>query len=382
MDIKNRRLFRVSRFIMLKLPWLLRIFSGLKTASKRILIIKPDAIGDYILFRNFLQVVKDSKKFSGYRIDLLGNNLWQDLAKEYDTETINQFIFIKPNSYYESPWQLLKLTLLLFKRNYTLVLNPNYSRTLFTDGIAALTGSKNLVGFTGDTERIAVRYKKQTDCFYQTQLNLPENIYFEFDRTKFFFEQILQEKISLKKAFLPVKHSFKKDTIILFPGAGFIKRNWEIEKFAEIIELIISNTNYKIVLAGGKSEEEIGNYLTEKFKSDRTDNQINQTSLVQLTNLIASSNLVIANETSAVHIASACNIPNVCILGGGHFNRFAPYPKEIEPDCAYEVLPCFNCNWNCKFETAKEAPYPCISIVSVEQVWDKIIRKIKFTNNN
>lgn len=376
MSIKNRNLFRLTRFILLKFPYLLQLLAKLRKPSKKILIIKTDAIGDYILFRNFLEEVKKTEQYQDYQIDLLGNSLWQNIALQYDKNIISHFYFVKAIDLYHRPLQVLNLGWKLFKQNYTIILQPSYTRNFINDGLAALTKAKQIIGFDGDFEAIAPKIKKKTDKFYTEKFILPTTIYFEFDRTKFFFERFLQRKIFIKKASLPVLLK-KSNTIMIFPGAGYVKRNWEIEKFATTLELLLTHTSYKIILAGGRSEEAIGTYLTEKLISDRIENLINRTTLVQLTQLIASSTLVIANETSAVHIASACNVPSVCILGGGHFNRFAPYPNQPQPDCVYELLPCFNCNWNCKFETTKEAPYPCISIVSVEQVWSKITKEIK-----
>src|ERR1700749_1987797 len=109
MVIKKRNLFRITRFILLKLPYLLRFFYKFRTPKKRILIIKTDAIGDYILFRNFLEVLRTSEKFKDHEIDLLGNTLWQEVALWYDKPFVAHFRFFNPDDLYESPWQLLKL---------------------------------------------------------------------------------------------------------------------------------------------------------------------------------------------------------------------------------------------------------------------------------
>jgi len=95
MHIKNRNLFRVARVILLKLPLLYKFFAKFRTSQKRLLIIKTDAIGDYILFRNFIEIVMKSERFKDYRVDLLGNELWREIALQYDGDYINEFLFIK-----------------------------------------------------------------------------------------------------------------------------------------------------------------------------------------------------------------------------------------------------------------------------------------------
>lgn len=103
MLIENRNLFRLTRFVLLKFPAIFKFFAKFRRQQKRLLIIKTDAIGDYILFRNFIEVVKRSDLYRDYEIDLLGNVLWQDIALKYDQPYIENFIFIKANALYGSP---------------------------------------------------------------------------------------------------------------------------------------------------------------------------------------------------------------------------------------------------------------------------------------
>jgi len=341
-----------------------------RSPKKRLLIIKTDAIGDYILFRNFLEVIKNSESYSDYQIDLLGNEAYKDIAITYDAAFINTLTFIKPYNLYESPLQTLKLGWQLFKRNYQLVLQPAYTRLLINDGLAALAAAKQIIGFAGDNEGIKEKYKIKTDKFYTQLLPLPTDIYFEFDRTKFFFKTVLQQKIDLNAPYTPV-HNTTKQGIVIFTGAGISKRSWEKEKFLELIKLIQTHSQQPIYLAGAVSEIETAQYLSTNLPPGSVNDLTYKTTLPQLVQLIASATLVISNETSAVHIAAATQTPCVCILGGGHFGRFAPYPQQMghKPTCVYKKMECFNCNWNCIFETQPHEPYPCISIISVENVW-------------
>jgi len=371
MGNKNRNLFRLTRFILLKLPLLFRFFARFRATQKRILIIKTDAIGDYIMFRNFMEVLKLSAEYKDYRIDLLGNTLWKDLAEKYDSPFINEFYFVSVDKLYEAPLKTLQLGWLLFKNNYELVLQPAYTRTFITDGLAALAAAKHTIGFVSDTEGINLRYKNKTDKFYTTQLLLPADIYFEFERTKFFFESVLNSSIELNSTSIPI-NTITKNGIVIFPGAGNLKRGWEKEKLVSLIILIKQHTQQNIYIAGSSSEIELGEYLAASLPPDSINNLIGKSTLPVVVELIAKSNLVIANESSAIHIAVATKTKSVCILGGGHFGRFAPYPLSFNnaPVFVYEKMECYNCNWICIFKTTPEQSYPCISNVSFEKVWD------------
>ncbi|MDB5087574.1 MAG: hypothetical protein JWR09_1568 [Mucilaginibacter sp.] len=374
MNIKNRNLFRINRIFLLRLPRLFRFFAKFRKTQKRLLIIKTDAIGDYMLFRNFIEIVKRSALYNDYQIDLLGNVLWQDLAVRYDAAFVDEFIFVMANDYYDSPLKTLKLGWRLFKNNYSVVLQSTYSRTLVNDSLAALTGSRQIMGFEGDSISIPARYKIKTDKFYKEQFVLPQHINFEFERSKFFFENVLGESLAINSLFIPVEKN-DSNGIVIFPGAGIFKRSWRKEDFLALIKMLKQHSPRQIYLAGGPGDVQIGNYLEENLPLQSVNNLIGKTTLPQLIELIGSAALVIANETSAIHIAVATKTPSVCILGGGHFERFAPYPAYFEnrPVCVYQKMECYYCNWNCIFETAETEPYPCIDKVNLANVWQAVL---------
>jgi len=371
MPRKNRNLFRITRFLLLELPGLLKFLAKLRAGRPRLLIIKTDAIGDYILFRNFIELIAASEKFKGYQIDLLGNKLWEDIALKHDGKFLAGCIFVaNPDDLYYSPIQIFKLSIKLFRKNYQTVLQPAFSRTFMNDGLAGFTAAKNIIGFEGDTERMDARHKSKTDKFYTQLLALPKDITFEFDRSKFFVEQVLERQVVLGQPFIDIGDK-KRDGIIIFPGAGVSKRRWEAEKFLALIKLVLKQSEAQISIAGSANEAETANYLMERLPAGRVNNLTGKTPLTELIELIGNAALIISNETSAIHIAAAVKTPSICVLGGGHFGRFAPYPFSMEdsPVCAYEKMDCYNCNWNCIYEMEDTDPFPCIAAVTLEKVW-------------
>jgi ADP-heptose:LPS heptosyltransferase len=370
MVIKNRNLFRITRFILLKLPYLLRFFYKFKTPRKKILIIKTDAIGDYVLFRNYLEVIRHSEKYKEYEIDLLGNAAWQDIALWFDKPFVSKFFFTKPFNLYESPLQVLKLGWKLFNQNYSQVLQPAYTRTFINDGLAALTGTKDIIGFVSDNEALTPKQKAKTDLFYSKLIALPKDYYFEFDRTRYFFEQVLNTPVDLSGPSFPAKDN-RKQGVTLFLGAGNHKRGWQTENYLELMALIMDQTQQPIHMVGGPEMEETAAYLEGLMPEDSIINLVGKTTLPKLIDHIARTALVICNETSAVHIAAACNTKAVCILGGGHFDRFAPYPEHVHhrTTFVYEKLPCYYCNWLCIYTTEPSEPFPCVGTINLEKVW-------------
>lgn len=380
---KNRNLFRLSRIILLRLPFVLRFFSKKRVCKKEILIICNDAIGDYILCRNFLEAVRNSKKFAGYKIVLLGNELWKELALAYDHAFVDEFIFIKPEDLYYDPQSTCKIAFNLYKRRFETVLVPCSTRRLINDGLAGISCAGNTIGYVSDNEAIFQKYKKHTDKFYSRLITLPANIFFEFQRNKFFFESVLDEKIEFNKPRL-TNEKIKDNFIIVAPGSGRKERNWEFEKFIVIINRLIEYTNETIYILGGKSERDLGEKIKQEIQADRVIDLTGKLNFTEFINTVSKACLVIANETSILHIANACNVDNIYILGGGHYNRFAPYPDQYDnvSRAVWKEMECYNCNWNCIHEILPGNPFPCISSVSADQVWDMIKKQIDGNKQN
>ena len=163
---------------------------------------------------------------------------------------------------------------------------------------------------------------------------------------------------------------------IVVPGAGAQYRQWPQENFARIAREVHELTGLKAVICGNQSETRLAESLC-RLQPDIFHDWAGKTSLQELVAIIHGAKFVLSNETSAVHIAAALKVPSVCILGGGHFGRFLPYPLGDEeegfaPVPVYEQMDCYNCNWDCVYTFVDGCPAPCVERVKVAAVWDAI----------
>lgn len=102
-----------------------------------------------------------------------------------------------------------------------------------------------------------------------------------------------------------------------------------------------------------------------------TINLAGKTSLPEFCELVRRAQFLVGNETSAIHIAAAVGTPSICLLGGGHFGRFVPYPSGMpgsSPEPVYEPMPCFGCSWNCHLPHLKGRAVPCVTAINVVAV--------------
>lgn len=97
--LKNEKQMISKLKTLIKIHYLFcyRLFfikSSKEIKPKSLLLIRLDAIGDYVLFRNFIEVLKKSEKYKDYSITLLGNIAWKNLQEELDGEFIDNFIWL------------------------------------------------------------------------------------------------------------------------------------------------------------------------------------------------------------------------------------------------------------------------------------------------
>jgi ADP-heptose:LPS heptosyltransferase len=164
------------------------------------------------------------------------------------------------------------------------------------------------------------------------------------------------------------------DYFVLFPSAAWPIKQWPGERFAEIASRIHAKTGWSGIVCGLASDAAAADQLIAAADGVPIMNACGRTTLHELAAVISESQLTVTNDTSAAHLAASLRRPAVVILGGGHFGRFLPYPQTCGPDSqivqtAYRAMPCYQCNWRCVYALQPNDAGPCITSVTIENVW-------------
>jgi len=313
-----------------------------KLRPKSLLLVRLDAIGDYILFRNFIKDLRSSSKYKEFEITFLGNIAYKSLSLELDGEYIDRFIWIDKGKFLKNlNYRLNKLKEISDVR-YETVVHPVYSREFFTgDSIVKLINANEKIGSIGDLSNTMKWQKNISDKYYGTLIPAQDKLMFEFDRNREFFEKLLDIKIYLQKPIIHLQNTifnFKlpKNYAIIFIGASASFRKWNINNFVKIAEYLKESHEYNIVLCGGPADIGEAKEFKKYYKDEYLD-LVGKTSLVELLIVINSGNIMIANETSAPHFAMALGIKNLFVIySGNHYGRFTPYPKDVSKN--YHVI--------------------------------------------
>jgi len=311
-----------------------KYFSSKKSAIRKntMLILRTDAIGDYILFRNFIKYIKESEKYRHYSIALCGNELWKDLAENYDNEFVDSFIWIDKTKFFRtSGWTytIRKLNK-IHSSGYDVLVDPNEIKSQLSEYIKKHSGAgiiieNSPVFLSNLPEKLEILTRRSNN-----KPRAPLCEYFQFNANKKFIEELIESRIYLTKTSIEIEHlTNPEDYIVLFPGAGTLDRVWSSGRFSDLCILLRKITPSKILICGDSRDRASANDIVKFSGIENIEDITGKTTLPQLVKLIGRSKLLISNESCAVHIAAAVGTKAVCISNGNHFGKFNPYPKSM-----------------------------------------------------
>ena len=295
-----------------------------------LLVVKLDGIGDYIVFRDCIRFIRESSLYRGYKLLLVGNSAYKDIAENQDANDIQNFLWVDIN---KARWNLFYRKRLLDTINtykVRTIFHPTYSRCFYVDKLIRNVKAQAKYAVDGDTRNILSWVKLISNTYYSNILTLNREVIFEFQRNKNVTEQFLHTTIALTKPQLKLSSSVSvtvKKYVVVFPDAFAKSRLWPVDKFAEIAGYLIDNYDYDVVVAGTNKNN--AEYIVKKVNSHRLRDATLQTTLIQLAELVHNAELLISNDTSAVHIGVAVNAKVICVSNGNTYGRFVPYPVQV-----------------------------------------------------
>jgi len=347
-----------------------------------IIIVKLDNVGDFIIFMDL--AIKLRKKYEKYKIILYTTEICSELA--INTNIFDEVITVLPQKMTHNLIYRFSILKNIYNRSALKIIQPVFSRVFLTgDSLVRASSAKEKYGFLGDYSRSIYFQKKISNLWYS---NLIKTTNFEIN------EIVRQNKLgeiigietnkSTPYEMLPIVSDLKKfrisNYIVIFPGSSWAGRCWPINRFIELIKEILLISNVNIVLCGSILEVDICNIISQDINNERLKNLSGITTLSELVEIIRGANFVISNETSAIHISASVGVESICILGGGHFNRFVPYPENVnikyKPIAVYKNSKCFNCNWSCTVNPSNSLTMPCILDISIDSVLYEVNKKL------
>ncbi|MFZ1976671.1 MAG: hypothetical protein WAV76_01840, partial [Bacteroidota bacterium] len=169
----------------------------IRIRPRTILLLRQDEIGDYVLFRNFITVVKASERFKDYDITLCGNLVWQELSEVLDKDVVTDFIWLDKIKFQSRRFYKYISLLKLSSRGYSFLIHPTYSRNPYTDTLVRFIKAKQKIGSEGDTLISTNLRGKPSNHVYDCLIEVTDRPIFEFVRNREFFENLIGEPITI-----------------------------------------------------------------------------------------------------------------------------------------------------------------------------------------
>lgn len=361
------------------------LLSGRPRAGRDVLVVRLDAIGDFLLWSDAAGRLADHYRAGGRRVFLLGNALWAGLA-----ETMGVFdgvIHLDRRRFLLDPRYRFATQRWIRKAGFAIAIQPTFSRELLMgDAIVRIAGREERIGSEGDLANIDRDDKRRSDQWYSRLIPASPGPMMELLRNAEFLAGLgiaCPPRIGRLPVAAEIRSAGRADGdggapyFVLFPGASREARCWSPVSFARLAERISTATGWQAVIAGGGADRPAAAAIKAATDLPLTD-RVGATDLLGLARLLAGARVVISNETSATHLSAVVGTPAVSIVGGGHFGRFLPYDvddadRPRAPIAVHHPMDCYGCNWQCRHPRGPGEAYACIRAVSVDQVWEALL---------
>jgi ADP-heptose:LPS heptosyltransferase/GT2 family glycosyltransferase len=131
-------------------------------------------------------------------------------------------------------------------------------------------------------------------------------------------QDVARAQIAALPAVAPLASTlFEGPLICVHPTVGALTRQWPVEHFAALIDLLVEGEGAKVVLIGGPGEtrtaEQVMAHVTSR---DHTFSLIGKTGLGDLPALLQACDLFVGNNSGPQHIAAALGVPTVGVHSG------------------------------------------------------------------
>ncbi len=315
---------------------LARIGFRQKSSQKKLLIIRIDEIGDYMLWRNFLNEITSSPTYRPYEIHFAGNKSWKSIFERFDADTIQKSFWIDKIKFKKDLKYRFRFLRMIYRQGYDTVINPTFSRDKrYDDSIVKVSAAKHRIGMVANTESVQP-YELGYDRHLYTRLfHHAEKPIFEFFRNKLFTSFVTGVASAVEDTRVPTSlltpfKGLPEKYVVLFPGSRSASRIWPTNHFVATASYLFKTQGYTMVVCGSAADR---NY-TDAFCKEYTYPVIDltgKTSLVEMLSVLHHATLLLSVDTGSVHLAAAVGCPVIGVFNGSQYQRFAPYPSTLAP---------------------------------------------------
>ena len=340
-------------------------------ARHRAVLVRLDAIGDFILWLAAARSLTQELRNQGAEIVLLANAAWADWAETLDIADEVWALDAKRfrrNLVYRALW-LRKLA----GARFDIAIHPAPTRVFrLGDAIVNATRANERLGFSA-AKRDHLALRLLSEHWYTRRIDAPEPEWPELLTNARFVSQLFHNDFKPALADLSAEKSACAVSAVLCPSASWNGKRWPRRHFIELGKRLVQ-AGRQVLVVGAITDNSLLQGIAESIGTNARP--IACRDLSDLLTLCREAAIVISNDSAALHLAAAAGARTVCVAGGGHPGRFVPYPESVglpgpRPVVVTKPMQCFGCGWTCIYPPALDGAMRCLSDISVDEVWSQ-----------
>lgn len=353
-------------------------FIGQGPDNQRLLIIRPDHLGDVLLCTPAIQALKRMRPETSIHV-LCGEWSAEVLANYWEIDRVLTLPFPgfeRSNASSPNPWLLAWRTARMLRAigyDSAIVMRSDHWWGAL---VAHLAGIGHRVGYDiSNVAPLLTSSCKFEHCHAVNQnIKLAETWMGETIRGDIQLQFPLQatDRGYIEKTLSGWNISDDKEVICIHPGSGAASKMWSVEKYANVADLLASQFDAAIVFTGTTSESDLVAEIAGKM-GRRCHILTGSTTVGQLAALYERSLAVFGPDSGAMHLAAAAHTPTVTLFGPADPVEFAPGGDACQHEVVTSDIACRPCrifDWR----HDNQAYHPCVNEITVGQVMEAASR--------
>lgn len=238
--------------------------------------------------------------------------------------------------------------------------------------IAFLSGIPVRIGYNTDARQMMLTHaisctnkiKKEHQTKYY--LNILSGIGMDTGSRDLYLQLSQQDRLRAGKILMDQGITGDFKWVGINPGATFgPAKQWPIDRYAHLADLISEYTNARVIVFGGPQDERLGKDISREMRHRPIDLS-GRTTLGEAMALIERCHLFISNDSGLMHVAAALDAPLIAIFGSTNSTTTGPMSSNSRVvQIPMECSPCLK-------PECPRGHLNCMDQISVDMIFDVV----------
>lgn len=183
------------------------------------------------------------------------------------------------------------------------------------------------------------------------------------------------EDDAMVEAWLTANAPHRRHMVFHPPGSRSTLRRWPVGRCREFIQRVLAATDYTVVVVGGRHDEWVLEELKCFEKEPRVRIALHEFTLPQLGALIKLCGYFVGGDSGPMHISAAVGAKTLGIFGPGSEIRFQPYGRNaVVVSLRYHCSPDLRRTWQAGCQSCGYTENRCLTEISADRVVQQFLR--------